>query len=76
MSNRGGTSRENTGRVGYLISMLKPGPDPGRVYPMQIDKTPQYVQACLREYAERLLAKRWIGQQFQEISCHKDLAHI
>ena len=52
MSNRGGISRENTGRVGYLISMLKSGPGPGRVYPMKIDKTPQYVQACSREYAD------------------------
>ena len=54
--------------------MLKSGPGPGRVYSMQIDKTPQYVQACLREYG--LLAKRLIGQQFSEIPRHKDVALI
>ena len=45
---RGGTSRENLCQVRYWVQMLKSGPD--RVDPMQIDKTPQYVQACLMEY--------------------------
>ena len=50
--NRGGTSRENPYRVGYWVRLLKSRPGPGRVYPMQIDKTPQYAQARLREYVD------------------------
>ena len=49
---RGGTSRENLWRVGYRVRKLKSGTSPGRVYPMQIGKTPQYFQACLREHSD------------------------
>ena len=49
---RGGTNREYLCRGGYWVRKLISGPGPGRVYRMRLDKSPQYFQPCLREYAE------------------------
>ena len=67
ISNGGGTSRENPYRVGYRVRELKSGP--GRVYPMQIGKPPQYFQAGLREYADW-----WPTQAIDRAAIFKNLS--
>ena len=43
---------ERTEKVGYRVRKLISGPGPGQVYLMRLDKSPQYFQPCLREYAD------------------------
>ena len=71
---RGGTNRKNLCRVGYRERKLRSGPCPGRVYLMQVGKSPQYFQVCSREMC-RVVANRFIGQQLSKLWHHKDCSH-
>ena len=59
---------------GYWVHNLKSGPGTGRVYPMRIGKTAQYLQFCLREYAV-WKPYDWSGNNFRTCSPGRLCAH-